>query len=125
MALKEVAVDDATLTVQAPVTRSASWIDPSSTKVKGEGDGFHLDQDQVQVAVGATDGTCTTTVPGTGNMPATATKVKETDSDKLVLRVDDEVTVSAITGVTMVPGPCTLDVTVKITAAGQNKVLAQ
>lgn len=120
--MKDMAVVGCTLAVQAPVNGSASFTGPASTKVKAGGQFAYLDGTQVTVPPGATDGTCTTTAPGIGNMSATAEKVL--GEDKEVLRKDDELTISAIPGILSPSGACTLDVTVKITDAGQDKTRA-
>jgi len=125
MALKEIAVVGATLQVQVPVTGSAVFSGPPSVKNKGGGQFAYLDQVQVTVPPGATNGTCTTTVPGIGNMPATAVKVSDINDTKKILRVDDEVTIYGITGILSGGGACTLNVTVKVTNAGQSKVKAE
>jgi hypothetical protein len=124
MALKEVANTSAVLSYSAPVTGPpATFTGPPSTKVKAGGSFVHLDGVQVTIPSGVTDGTCTTTVPGIGNMTATASKVE--GEGKPVIRKDDELTVNGITGVLSGGGACTLNVTVKVSNAGQTKVTAQ
>lgn len=123
MALKEVAVQGATFSYQAPVTGAPPTPGAPSTKVLAGGSGVFQDGLQVTIPVGVTDGTCTTTAVGIGNISATSLKVDA--EGKKVLRVGDSVTVAGITGVLSGGSACALTVTVEITNAGQAKVKAE
>jgi len=123
VAKKEVAVVGASLSYEFPVSgTSAQFTGSPSSKVKADGAFVFEDGTQVTIPAGITDGTCTTNVPGIGNMEATASKVKA--DGKLVLRKDDTLTVTGIAGVLSGGGACTLNATVKISNAGQAKVKA-
>ncbi len=116
-----IAVSGCTLAYSAPVTGPApSLTSAPSVKVKVQGNGVYHDGDTVEIPVGITNGTCTSTVVATGNIAASATKVLA--DGKKVLRTNDSVTVSGITGVLSGGGGCTLSATVTITNAGQTKV---
>lgn len=123
--MKDVAVVGATLTVQSPVTGSAVFTGSPSSKLRASGQFVYLDGVQITLAAGVTNGTCTTTAPAVGNIPATAVKVSDIAVSKAVLRVDDEVTIYNIPGILGGGGACTLTVTIKITDANQNKVRAE
>lgn len=120
--MKDIAVVGAVLTVQSPVTGVAVFSGSPSGKIRAGGQFTYLDGVQITVSAGATDGICTTSAPAIGNLPATAIKVSDLNAGKKVLRVDDEVTISAIPGLLSGGGACTLNVTSKITNSGQAKV---
>lgn len=122
MALKEIATTGATLTYSSPVTGAPPTLGPPSLKVKAGGAAVLLDQIQVTIPPGATNGTCTTTVAGIGNLAATAQKVQI--EGKPPIRTGDKATVSAVTGTTPDGKPCTLAITVEVAMAGQTKVMA-
>lgn len=123
MALDRVAVQGATFAYQTPVTGAAPTPGAPSEKVLATGLGVFQDGLQITIPVGVTDGVCTTTEVGVGNMPATSSKVSA--EGKRVLREGDSVTVSGITGVLSGGSACTLTVTVEIADAGQSKVSAE
>jgi len=126
MAFKEVAISGAVLSYEAPVSGPpAQFTGAPSSKVKdiATGMGVHKDGVQVTIPSGVSDGTCTTVVPGVGNMAASALKTKADGS--LVIRKDDSLTVNGITGVLSGGGACTLNVTVKVSDAGQSKIKAE
>ncbi len=123
MALKEVANTAATLAYGPPVSGPpATFTGAPSSKVKAGGAFVFLDGVQVTIPIGVTNGSCTSTAVGIGNMAATAAKME--GEGKPVIRKDDELTVTGIPGTTGSSG-CTLDVTVKVSDAGQTKVTAQ
>lgn len=121
--MEYVAVQGATFSYASPITGGPPPIvGPPSLKCMAGGSGIYQDSLPITCPIGVTDGTCTTTAPGVGNMAATATKATAEGSP--VLRVGDSLTISGVAGVLGGGGGCVLNITVDITDAGQAKVRA-
>jgi hypothetical protein len=125
MAFKHVAVQGMTLAIdEIGVTATLTPTTPPSLKNKAGSPLASAYFGNVAVTVAAaTDGVCTQTAPQVATLKPTATEVSS-GGDK-VLRVDDEAATLAVAGTDGGGNPCTINVTVYVSDAGQNKVSAQ
>jgi len=127
MSLKHVAVQGMTLAVdEIGVTATLTPTTPPSTVVKAGDPLAAVYFGDVSVTISnATDGTCTQIASVSATLKPTATKTFSPVSGDPVLRVDDEAATVGVAGTDGGGNPCTIDVTVVIVDAGQDRVKAQ
>ena len=125
MALKYTAVQGMTLAVDEIGTTATLTpaTPPSTTNKAGDPLSPAYFGDVAVTIAAATDGVCTQNAPAVATLKPTSTAVAA-GSDK-VLRVDDEAVMVSVVGVDGGGNPCTVDVTVFISDAGQDKVKAR
>ena len=121
MALTEIAVDGCTLELSVG-SGTLATTSPPSTKCLAEGKGIFKDPLAILISA-VTAPNFTQTAPVAGTIPSTATKNKADGA--LVMLIDDVSGTITLAGVDSSSNPATLNVTVKISVAGQTKVLAQ